>query len=53
MPQIIVILLVWAILVPLIDLTLNERARYAVKIVVYVATLAWILYTLFVGKVVV
>lgn len=49
MLQIIVILLVAYILVPLIDLTLNERVRFALKCVVYVATLLWILYSLFIA----
>ena len=51
MPQIVVILLVAYIVVPLVDLTLNERARYAVKVVIYILTLIWILYGLYFVKV--
>ena len=51
MLQIIIILLVAYILVPLIDLTMNERVRVPVKIAVYLITFAWIIYTLFVGRV--
>jgi hypothetical protein len=47
---IIVILLVAYILIPLIDLTLNERVRFPVKIAVFVLTLVYVLYVLFVGK---
>jgi hypothetical protein len=52
MLQIIVILLVQFILVPLIDLCLNERVRIPVKIAVYLVTFVWVIYTLFVGRVV-
>jgi len=52
MLQIIVILLVYYILVPLIDLCLNERVRIPVKIAVYAVTFVWVLYTLFVRRVV-
>jgi hypothetical protein len=48
--QIIVILLVAYIIVPLIDLSFNERVKYAVKLVVYIFTLLWVLYTLLVGR---
>ena len=47
---IVVILLVAYILIPLVDLTLNERVRVPVKIAVYVLALAYVLYVLFVGK---
>jgi hypothetical protein len=47
---IIVILLVHFILVPLIDLCLNERVRVPVKIAVYLVTFAWVIYTLFTGR---
>jgi hypothetical protein len=46
----VVILLVAYIVVPLIDLVLNERIRIFTKIAVYALTLAWVIYTLFVGK---
>jgi hypothetical protein len=49
---IIVILLVAYIVTPLIDLTLNERVRFFVKIAVYLLTLLWVIYTLFVSKVI-
>ena len=47
---IIVILLAAYILVPLVDLTLNERVRVPVKIAVYGLTLLYVLYVLFIGK---
>lgn len=47
---VVIILLVAYILVPLIDLTLNERVRFPVKIAVYVITLVYVLYVLFIGK---
>jgi hypothetical protein len=47
---IIVILLTAYIVVPLVDLTANEHVRYALKIVVYVLTLAYVLYALVTGK---
>lgn len=50
MLQIIVILLVAYILVPLVDLCLNERVRIPVKIAVFLVTFAWVIYALFVGK---
>ena len=50
MRQLIVILLVAYVLVPLIDLTLNERARYAVKVVVYILALLWVIFTVFFAK---
>jgi hypothetical protein len=52
MVQIVVILLVAYIVVPLLDLSLNERVRYAVKLVVYVVALMWVLWTLLVGRLV-
>jgi hypothetical protein len=50
---IVVILLVAYILVPLIDLVLNERVRLPVKIAVYAISFVWIVYVLFTGKMVV
>jgi hypothetical protein len=47
--QIIVILLVAYVIVPLLDLSIAERARYPAKIIVYIVTLLWVIYTLFVG----
>ena len=44
------ILLVAYILIPLIDLTLNERVRFPVKIAVYALTLVYCIYILFVGR---
>lgn len=52
MVQIIVILLVAYIVVPLIDMSLNERVRYAVKLVVYVLALLWVGWTLYGGRMV-
>jgi len=49
---IVVILLVAYIITPLIDLSLNERVRIPIKIVVYLLTLAWVLYALIVGRVI-
>lgn len=50
MLQIIVILLVAYILIPLIALTLAERIKFFVEVVVYIVTFVWVVYTLFVGK---
>ena len=50
MVQIIVILLVAYIIVPLIDLSFNERVKYAVKLVVYILTMLWVIYTLLVSR---
>lgn len=47
---IIIILLVAYIVTPLVDLTLNERVRVPVKIVVYIVALVYVLYVLIVGK---
>lgn len=47
---IVIILLVAYILVPLIDLSLNERTRVPVKIAVYALTLVYVLYVLFIGR---
>jgi hypothetical protein len=47
MLQLLVILTVYFILVPLIDLCLNERVRIPVKICVYLATFIWLIVTLF------
>jgi hypothetical protein len=47
MIQIIVILLVAYIIVPLVDMSLNERVRFPVKLVIYILALLWIVYTLF------
>ena len=47
---IVVILLVSFIVTPLIDLVLNERVRVIFKIVVYLLTLAWVLYILLAGR---
>jgi hypothetical protein len=47
---VVVILLVAFILVPLIDLTLNERVRVTVKIVVYALAVLYTLYVLITGK---
>jgi hypothetical protein len=47
---IIVILLTAYIVVPLIDLTLNERVRVPVKIVVYLLAFFYVLYILIVGR---
>lgn len=52
MLQIVVILLVAYLLVPLIDLTLNERVRYGVKLVIYLLASLWVIWTLVVGKMV-
>lgn len=46
---IVVILLVAYILIPLIDLTLNERVRLPVKIGVYALALIYILWILIQG----
>ena len=48
---IVVILLVAYILVPLIDLTLNERVRFPIKVVVYVITFVYAIYVLYFSKV--
>ena len=50
MLQLIVILTVAFIITPLIDLSASERTRLIAKAVVYILTLLWICYTLFVGK---
>lgn len=50
MLQIIVILLVAYVVVPLIDLSLNAHVALVVKLVVYVVTLLWVVWTCFVGK---
>jgi hypothetical protein len=50
MLQIVVILLVAYIVAPLIDLCFNERVRLPIKIAVYLITFAWIVYTLFAGR---
>ena len=47
---IIVILLVDMIVVPLVDLCLNERVRIPVKVAVYGLTLLFVLYELIVAK---
>jgi hypothetical protein len=52
MLQIVVILLVAYILIPLVDLCLNERVRIPVKIAVYLITFVWVIYTFFVGRVI-
>lgn len=49
---IVVILLVAFIIVPLIELTLQERAQYFAKLLVYVLALAFVLYVLATAKVV-
>jgi hypothetical protein len=48
----VVILLVAFILVPLLELILKETLLTISKVVVYAAALLWLLYTLFVGKMV-
>lgn len=50
---IIVILLTAYIIVPLIDLMLNERVRIPVKIAVYVLTLVYVLFVLITGKLII
>lgn len=50
MLAIIVILLVAWIVVPLIDLTLNESARTMVKIIMYVLALLYVLYLIILAK---
>lgn len=50
MIQIIVILAIYMLIVPLLDLTLAERVRYFAKIVLYAVALAWIIYTLWIVK---
>lgn len=50
MVQIIVILLVAYLLVPLADLTLNERVRYGVKLFLYLIAALWVIWTLFSAK---
>jgi hypothetical protein len=47
MLQIIVILAVAFIVTPLIDLSDSPRTRLIAKAVVYVITLLWLIYTLF------
>jgi hypothetical protein len=50
---IIVILLTAYIVVPIIDLTLNERIRVPVKIAVYLIALAYVVFVLVKGRAVV
>jgi hypothetical protein len=50
MLYIIVILLVAYIITPLLDLTLNERVLFFCKLLIYVLTLFFVLYGLFVTK---
>ena len=50
---IIVILFAAYIIVPLVDLTLNERVRVPVKIAVYALAAIYVLFVLITGKVVV
>ena len=50
MVQIIVILLVSYIVVPLVDMALNEHLRYGVKLVAYILTLTWVIFTLVIGR---
>ena len=50
MVLIIIILLASYIVAPLVDLCLNERTRVPVKIAVYLITLAYVLWALFVGR---
>lgn len=50
MLAIIVILLVYCIVVPLIDLTLNESARTMAKVIVYVLALLYVLYLIILAK---
>jgi hypothetical protein len=50
MLPIIIILLVAYIAVPLVDLSLNERVRFPVKLVLYLLTLVWVIYVIFVAK---
>ena len=52
MSLIIIILAVAYILIPLVDLTINERMRSAVKIVIYLLTLIVTAYLLIAGRVV-
>jgi hypothetical protein len=47
---IVVILLAAYILVPLADLSLNERVRVPVKIIVYVLVLVFVLWMLIAGR---
>jgi hypothetical protein len=47
---IIIILFVAYILVPLIDLTLNERVRVPVKIAVYLLATVYVFFVLLTGK---
>jgi hypothetical protein len=49
---IVVILLVAYIVVPLLDLILKANILTIAKIVVYAAALLWLLYVLFIGKMV-
>lgn len=48
---IIAILFVAFILVPLIDLILNERVRIPVKIAVYLLAAIYIIYMMFLGRI--
>ncbi len=50
---IIVILLAAYIVIPLVDLTANERIKYALKVAVYVLTLAYVLFVLITARLVV
>jgi hypothetical protein len=52
MLPIIVILLTAYIAVPLVDLTLNERVRVPVKVVLYLLAFVYVLYILIAVKVV-
>jgi len=49
--QIIVILAVAYIITPLLDLILAERVRITAKIIVYVITMLWLIYTLWISGV--
>lgn len=47
---VVVILLVAFILIPFIELTLNQRVQFGVKIAVYGLALLYILWVLFTGR---
>ena len=47
MLQIIIILLVTYIVIPLVELIVNLRIKFALTVLVYVVTLVWVLYTLY------
>ena len=51
MLQLIVILTVGFILTPLIELASSERAILLLKLIVYLVTLAWIVFTVFIHPV--